>query len=147
MHPLELVWSWQPLKPLMTLGLVHAGRLTVTRGMQGLLSAPCQTISATTGKIPARCEKSTKTAERHTHLCADRCTSAQPKLTARTYLVICASSAKLKWRAALRWLEPPVTIRVSHRRQSRPRDSRRRSDPFAMAPAQAGDLRNRYQGR
>ena len=99
-HPLELVWSWQPLKPLMTLGLVHAGRLTVTRGMQGLLSAPCQTISATTGKIPARCEKSTKTAERHTHLCADRCTSAQPKLTARTYLVICASSAKLKWRAA-----------------------------------------------
>ena len=93
MHPLELVWSWQPLKPLMTLGLVHAGRLTVTRGMQGLLSAPCQTISATTGKIPARGEKSTKTAERHTHLCADRCTSAQPKLTARTYLVICASSA------------------------------------------------------
>ena len=95
-HPLELVWSWQSLKPLMTLGLVHAGRLAVTRGMQGLLSAPCQTISATTGKIPARCEKSTKTAERHTHLCADRCTSAQPKLTARTYLVICASSAKLK---------------------------------------------------
>jgi hypothetical protein len=27
MHPLELVWSWQPLKPLMTLGLVHAGKL------------------------------------------------------------------------------------------------------------------------
>ena len=72
-HPLELVQSWQSLKPLTTLGLVHAGRLTVTRGMQGLLSAPCQTISATRA-IPARCEKSTKTAERHAHLCADRCT-------------------------------------------------------------------------
>ena len=39
------------LKLLMTLGLVHAGRLTVTRGMQGLLSAPCQTISATRAKF------------------------------------------------------------------------------------------------
>jgi hypothetical protein len=50
-HPLELVWSWQSLKPLMTLGLVHAGGLTVTRGMQGLLPAPCQTISATRAKF------------------------------------------------------------------------------------------------
>ena len=50
-HPLELVQSWQSLKPLTTLGLVHAGRLTVTRGMQGLLSAPCQTVSATRAKF------------------------------------------------------------------------------------------------
>ena len=50
-HPLELVQSWQSLKPLTTLGLVHAGRLTVTRGIQGLLSAPCQTISATRAKF------------------------------------------------------------------------------------------------
>ena len=59
-------------------------------------------------------------------------------------LCICRET---EWWAALRWLEPPVTIRLSLDVKVGREAVARRSDPFAMAPAQAGDLRNRYQGR
>ena len=109
----------------------------------GKLGRTVSPIKRCTGKIPVRSVKSPKRVEWRAHLCANRRTLAQPKLTALMYLPSHTSAARPTWRAASGWLEPPVAICVSDMHGIGLSAVAHRSDPSAVAPAQAGDPRKR----